>query len=62
MDYGYNWNNTPRGSINMKCFIDGNKLCIANDDFINLQESPAISIPISEKDILRVCKFERAVK
>lgn len=44
----------------MKCFIDGNKLCIVNDDFIDLQESNAVFIPISEKDISRVRKLKRS--
>ena len=46
----------------MKCFIDGNQLCIVNDDFINLQESTAIFISISERDRLRYAKFERVIK
>lgn len=46
----------------MKCFMDGTKLCIVNDDFINLQESTAIFIPISKDDRLRYAKFERVIK
>ncbi len=35
----------------MKCFIDGNQLCIVNDDFVNLQESDAVFIPLTKKQI-----------
>ena len=31
----------------MKHSIDGNQLCITNDDFENLQESPAVFYPLS---------------
>ncbi len=30
----------------MKHFEDGDQLCITRDDFINLQESPAIFFPL----------------
>ena len=30
----------------MKHFIDGNQLCIINDDFVDLQESPAVFYPL----------------
>ncbi len=29
----------------MKWFIDGDQVCITCDDFINLQESPAVFVP-----------------
>jgi len=45
----------------MKCFIEGNRLCIANDDFVDLQESVVLFIPISERDRLRYAKFERVI-
>ena len=38
----------------MKCFIDGDQLCITKDDFINLQESEAVFIPISKEDITKI--------
>ena len=30
----------------MKYFIDGNQLCITWDDFVNLQDSPAVFYPL----------------
>ncbi len=38
----------------MKCFIDGDHLCITKDDFINLQESDAVFVSLNEKDIERI--------
>jgi len=29
----------------MKWFIDGDQICITKDDFVNLQESPAVFVP-----------------
>jgi len=34
----------------MKCFIDGNKLCIVRNDFVDLQESEAVFMPIGETE------------
>jgi hypothetical protein len=31
----------------VKAFADGNMLCITKDDFVNLQESPAVFIPLN---------------
>ena len=31
----------------MKWFRDGDQICVTRDDFINLQESPAVFIPES---------------
>ena len=49
----------------MKCFIDGNQLCLVKDDFINLQESPIIFVEITgtNDDTLKmitndICKME----
>ncbi len=33
----------------MKYFIDGNQLVITRDDFVDLQESPALFYPISDE-------------
>ena len=41
----------------VKCFIDGNALCIVNDDFINLQESSAVFIDLNEKEIKLISDF-----
>ena len=30
----------------MKCFVDGDQICIVRDDFVDLQESPAFFIPL----------------
>lgn len=31
----------------MKCFVDGDQVCIVHDDFVNLQESPAVFVPLA---------------
>ena len=33
----------------MKYFIDGNQLVLTNDDFVDLQESPAGCFPLDER-------------
>ncbi len=35
----------------MKCELDGNALCIKRDNFENLQESPAMFIELTDKQI-----------
>jgi len=37
--------------IIMRCFIDGNALCITRHDFINLQEDDAVFISLTKKQI-----------
>ena len=39
------------GPKKLKCFLDGNALCIIRDDFINLQESECLFITLTEKQI-----------
>ena len=41
----------------MKCFIDGNQLCVVKDDFVNLQESPAFFIELIEEQIEKINKL-----
>jgi hypothetical protein len=36
---------------NKKCFIDGNALCIVGTTFINLQESDAVFVELTPKQI-----------
>lgn len=33
----------------MKQFIDGDQLCITKDDFVDLQESPAVFYPLTSE-------------
>lgn len=33
----------------MKHFIDGDQLCITQDDFVDLQESPAVFYPLTSE-------------
>ena len=43
----------------MKCFKDGDQLCIIRDDFINLQESKIVFIDLDSKvakEILELIK------
>lgn len=44
----------------MKCFIDGDHLCVVKDDFINLQESPAMFLKLSEEDTILLKNMERS--
>jgi hypothetical protein len=32
--------------MNMKAFADGDQVCITLNDFVNLQESPAVFVPL----------------
>ena len=32
----------------LKCFIEGDQLCVVRADFVNLQESPAVFMPLDE--------------
>ena len=41
----------------MKCFIDGNQLVITKDDFVNLQESEAFFIKLSDKVMINLNTF-----
>lgn len=34
----------------MHWFVDGDQLCLALDDFVDLQESPAIFLPLESTD------------
>jgi len=38
----------------MKCFLDGNALCIVANDFQNLMESPAVFIILDEDKLKEV--------
>lgn len=33
----------------MKCFVDGDQVCIVHDDFVNLQESPTVFVPLGSR-------------
>ena len=45
----------------LKCFIDGNALCIVRNDFIDLQESEAIFVDLTHKIILALNKLEKGI-
>lgn len=38
----------------LKCFIDGNALCITTENFINLQESDAVFVELTSKQIREI--------
>lgn len=40
----------------MKRFIDGDCMCFTNDDFVNLQESPAVFVPISDINVQAIIR------
>lgn len=41
----------------LKCFIDGNALCIVNKDFEDLMKSEAVFIELNEKQIEEINKL-----
>ncbi len=42
----------------MKCDIDGNCLCIKPDNFINLQESDAVFVKLTDKQLAEIKELE----
>lgn len=42
----------------LRCFIDGNALCIVKEDFTNLQESEAVFITLGEFEMQAIKKLE----
>lgn len=42
----------------MKYSVDGNRLCVTRDDFVNLQESPAVFIPLDDPVAKTILKNE----
>lgn len=49
--------NTPIEDKVFRCTIDGDQLCITREDFVDLQDSPAIFIPIASDDIEDIKKL-----
>lgn len=43
----------------LKCFIDGNCLCIVKNDFINLQESEVIFLDLSNANLKIINNFAK---
>ncbi len=35
----------------LTCYLDGDSLCIVGEGFINLQESPAVFLDLSNQDL-----------
>ena len=35
----------------MKCFIDGDNLCVTEDNFVDVQESKCVFIELSQKQL-----------
>ncbi len=52
---------TELKKMSLKCFIDGNALCIVGNNFINLQESEAVFIDLTPKIILALNKLEKGI-
>lgn len=38
----------------MKCFRDGNQLCVVRDDFVNLEESPVVFVPLTSEQMAEI--------
>lgn len=45
----------------MKYFVDGNQLVITKDDFVDLQESPAVFYPLESKIAKTILKAGRII-
>lgn len=45
--------------MELKCFIYGNQLCVVREDFINLQESPALFIPLKKHMVNNVVTLQK---
>lgn len=45
----------------MRCFLDGDNLCIVGEDFINLQESKAFFIELSPEVLKDFQKFKKGL-
>ena len=41
----------------LRCFLDGNALCVVKPGFVNIQESDAFFKPLSKKDLQVFSKF-----
>ncbi len=42
------------------CFLDGNALCIVNEDFVNIQESPCMFITLNKKALKEFKEFKES--
>ena len=42
----------------LRCYVDGDELCIVKKDFVDLQESDAIFIPLTTVQILTLKTFK----
>ena len=43
----------------LRCFLDGNRLCVVADDFVDLQESDAVFIELFTHNIGEIQKYKR---
>jgi len=47
----------------MKCFLEGDQLCVTKDDFVNLQESnDVVFISLTPMQIMRVKELMEIIK
>jgi len=44
------------------CYLDGDSLCVVRPDFINLQESPAIFLDLSNQDLRAIEEMQKIIK
>ena len=42
----------------LTCYLDGDALCVVNDDFINLQESDCVFLPVTAQDMKAIKALE----
>jgi len=42
----------------MKAYLDGNALCVTFDEFVNLEESPAFFVELTEEQIEKWNEFD----
>ena len=46
--------------MSLKCFLDGNALCVVKEGFTNLQESDAIFLELNKADLRTLKKWKKA--
>ena len=51
------WDNLKTEKEKLICFLDGDCLCIVNNDFVNLQESPSVFINLTKKQLKEINKL-----
>lgn len=59
--YDHKWGTIEKKAKFLKCFIDGDNLAVVRDDFVNMQESPAVFVKLDTLRISRISELEDGV-